>query len=359
MSDYQRISVTSSNGPPNKKRQLENGFESASFRKAVVVLTRLPEHKVGALRAPTSQQFYSEDESISSCESDVLWDEGSNSSDSKVSNNKLKTGAFKSHTAGPSPSPHIRKNTTNKLNQVPVIVSAAFSHFPKETTKTRPDLPEEDVKVDMIVLAKKAHMSFKRGKIVEILVKEGGRLKYKVQFEEKGKSLVSGHHIAFNTTAKVERLYVGARVVVQCEGSLFRPGILAELPARKNRLRFLVFMDDHTAVYVGLPSLHLMCRQLDDVLDDVTHTHHRLFMEKYLNDWPCSHLTNYIVGQSLNVELDGVQQKCEVMQVDSSLMQVVFQVDQHKEWIHRGSMRLEHMQRFLDLRFREEHKDNN
>lgn len=69
---------------------------------------------------------------------------------------------------------------------------------------------------------------------------EDGRLKYKVSFEENGKSLVSGHHIAYDTTPKLEQLYIGARVVVRSEEntSLFQPGILAELPSRKNRSRY-------------------------------------------------------------------------------------------------------------------------
>lgn len=68
---------------------------------------------------------------------------------------------------------------------------------------------------------------------------EDGRLKYKVSFEEKGKILVSGHHIAFDTPPKVEHLFVGTRVVVQCKDNKFRfrPGVLAELPSRKNHFR--------------------------------------------------------------------------------------------------------------------------
>lgn len=70
-----------------------------------------------------------------------------------------------------------------------------------------------------------------------LLFAEDGRLKYKVSFKEKGKSLVSGHHIAFDTTPRLEQLYVGARVVVKCNDRKFRSAILAELPSRKNRLR--------------------------------------------------------------------------------------------------------------------------
>lgn len=52
---------------------------------------------------------------------------------------------------------------------------------------------------------------------------------------------MSGHHIAYNSTPKLEQLYVGARVAVACHehDNVFRPGILAELPSRKNRLRFV------------------------------------------------------------------------------------------------------------------------
>lgn len=65
---------------------------------------------------------------------------------------------------------------------------------------------------------------------------------------------------------------------------------------------------------------------MEDVLDDVTGSLHKTFMTKYLKDWPYPHLTHYIVGQNLNVEFNGVQQRCEVQVIDSSLMQVVFQV---------------------------------
>ncbi|KAK1884283.1 Histone-lysine N-methyltransferase SETDB1-B [Dissostichus eleginoides] len=101
-------------------------------------------------------------------------------------------------------------------------------------------------------------MKWQRGKLVDIVTKEDGRLKYKVCFEEKRRSLMSGHHIAFDTTPDLEQLYVGARVVVRFPDHKFRPGVLSELPSRKNRLRFLVFIDDHTPLYLGLPSFHLV-----------------------------------------------------------------------------------------------------
>ncbi|XP_029023386.1 histone-lysine N-methyltransferase SETDB1-B-like [Betta splendens] len=324
---------------------------------AVVVLTRLPEYKISALRPPTPQQFYSEDESLSSSDSDMQWEPQGHSSDSdfftSAMNQKAAKAATESSVTAPSPPPATSKtNTVPRLETTPVIISSAFAHTSRETTNVRPNLPEEEVKVDMMVLARKKHMKWQRGKITELLTKEDGRLKYKVNFEEKGRSLVSGHHIAFDHTPKLEQLYVGARVVVRCQENKFKfsPGILAELPSRKNRLRFLVFVDDHTPVYVGLPSLHLVCRPLEDNLEDVPDGPHRDFLKQYLKDWPYPHLTQYKPGQTFNAELNGVLQKCEVQVVDSSLIQVVFQANQQKEWIHRGSIRLEHMTRFLELK---------
>lgn len=74
------------------------------------------------------------------------------------------------------------------------------------------------------------------------LLTDDGRLKYKVSFEDKGTCLVSGHHIAFDSRPKVEQLYIGARVVVRCQNNKyrFRPGILAELPSRKNQFRCVI-----------------------------------------------------------------------------------------------------------------------
>ncbi|XP_041868027.1 histone-lysine N-methyltransferase SETDB1-B-like [Melanotaenia boesemani] len=346
MSESPCDSISSMHETPSKATKLENGCNSFNLIKnSVVVLTRLPEYKIGALRPPTPAQFYSEDESLSSSDSDMPWESEEDSSDSDfLVFNKTS------------------KSTTTEIIRVPAVptTSNVFGHSSRETTKVRPDMPEEEIKVDMMVLARRRPMRWQRGKIVEIVTKEDGRLKYKVSFEEKGKCLVSGHHIAFDTRPKVEQLYVGARVVVRCQNNKFRfrPGILSELPSRKNQFRFLVFMDDHTPVYVGLPLFHLVCRPLDDVFDDVPDGPHKCFMKQYLKDWPYPRLNKYRAGQSFNVELNGVQQRCEVLAVDCSLMQIVFQENQRREWIFRGSMRLEHIARFWEVKEREEAKDD-
>ncbi|KAM6916090.1 histone-lysine N-methyltransferase SETDB1-B-like [Xenentodon cancila] len=362
--DHEQISEStygaflSSNETPNETRLWQHGLDSLNLHKrAVVVLTRLPEYISGAL-LPVTEQCNSEHDSHANSDSDMLWEPEGESGDSDfaskftkfTSKKKEKASNSKKCSTKAKPVPTTSSSSSNEGN--PIIVSSVFAHCSKETTNVRPDLPEVQITVDMVVLARRRAMRWQRGKVVEIVVKEDGRLKYKVSFEEKGRSLVSGHHIAFDNTPKLEQLYVGARIVVSsADDSLcFQPGILAELPSRKNRLRFLVFLDDHTPIYVGLPSLHLVCRPLNDVLDDIPESPHRVFMLQYLKNWPYPHLTHYKVGQTIKVELDGVHAECEVEAVDSSLIHVVFQDNQCKEWIHRGSIRLEHMAKFLDLR---------
>ncbi|XP_041866620.1 histone-lysine N-methyltransferase SETDB1-B-like isoform X2 [Melanotaenia boesemani] len=330
-------------------------------KKAVVVLNRLPECTINALQHPTPQQFHSEAESPGSPGSDMSWqpEDDSDDSDFSVSNNKPKPSKSPKCDRTSKSAPGTSSNDESVAEGGPVVESSAFAHSSSETTKVRPDLPEVELKLDMVVLARKRAMRWQRGKIVEVVTKEDGRLKFKVGFEEKGKSLVSGHHIAFENTPKLDQLYVGARVVIQSPDDklCFMPGILSELPSRKNRLRFLVFLDDHTPLYVGLPSLHLVCKPLEDALEDIPDNPHKGFMKQYLKNWPYPHLTHYKADQSINVEVNGVQQKCKVEMVDCSLIKVVFESTQSKEWIHRGSVRLEHMAKFL--KFKETRKAQN
>lgn len=127
---------------------------------------------------------------------------------------------------------------------------------------------------------------------------------------------------------------------------------------------------------------------VEDVLENIPDSHHKCFIKQYLKDWPYPHVTQYRVGQFLNAELNGVPQRCEVQVVDCSLVQVIFQVsiiaaakimffpsrvylkyltlcschtqdNQQKEWIYRGSVRLDqHRARILGLNGVEECNDD-
>ncbi|CAN9504070.1 unnamed protein product [Ophioblennius macclurei] len=408
--------------PPQSKRSRQEVLNWKSHV-PVVVLTRLPDFSGDSQHLSTNQQFNSEVDSLSNSDSDVPWEPGNDSSDSDFApeNDKSKaakspkidktavtkkieahcpnvnektnaamakttttttkttaancpnadqtTSATTTTTAttiatAKKPTPVPLPSTTNgnnkaKVDSSPIIVSSVFSHGSQETTKVPVSLPEVEVKLDMAVLARRRPMIWHQGKVVEIVEKEDGRLKYKVSFGEKGRSLVSAHHLAFTTTPKLEQLYVGARVVIQDQEdkSQFQPGILAELPGRKNRLRFLIFLDDHTPMYVGLQVLHLIIKPLENTLDDIPDGPHKGFLKQYLKNWPYPHLTQYKVGQCVNAELEETMQECKIEVVDCSVMQVVFKENQQKEWLYRGSMRLEHMAKFLALREKQENQE--
>lgn len=88
---------------PSKASRWENDCNAVnSIKEAVVVLTRLPDYKISALRPPTPPQFYSEDESLSSSGSDMGWESEEDSSDSDVPalNHKQNPSASASSSSG-------------------------------------------------------------------------------------------------------------------------------------------------------------------------------------------------------------------------------------------------------------------
>ncbi|KAL7382651.1 hypothetical protein ABVT39_025803 [Epinephelus coioides] len=368
-------------------------------RKPVVALTRLSESEIQSLLRPAPQSRDDEDESLHNSDSDTQWEPGDDLSDSDYSisstnsrpskrrkmdqknkklvkthaspeastnsnakSNETKTSA---HQASASTDAKVNVKKTSPPQKsakvYPVIVSTLCQSSDGDT-KTPPKGPLGELVVNMNVMARKSPMSWRPGKIMEIITMEDGRLKYKINFEEKGKSRVSGHHIAFDYMPNVDQLFVGARVVVKrkVEERHFSPGIMAELPSRKNRMRFLVFTDDHKPLYVGLPLLRLVSRPLEDPLDDIPDGNHKDFMRRYMETWPYPPLTQYRVGQTVNAELDGVLQRCEVLVVDCSLMEILVAADQRKEWIYRGSTCLQHifnMNKILEVKKGEKQKN--
>ncbi|XP_033950975.1 histone-lysine N-methyltransferase SETDB1-B-like isoform X1 [Pseudochaenichthys georgianus] len=361
-----------------------NSKKPSIRKELVVVLTRLSENQMKTFCPPTPLDDHSENESSNNSDCDELWEpkQKSDDSDSSFSSNKTASkrrrkgdhknqkrfqskiksehGRITAATSneGKISTPQASANTDDKTAVMNTSTRPAKTEGAsleqncvvpcqksEQVTETAPSAPLGAIKVTMCVLARRKAMSWRRGIILEMMEREDGRMKYKIQFESKGKSLVSGHHIAFDYMPKVDSLLVGTRVVVkhQTEEGQFCPGTLAELPSRKNRMRFLVFMDDHTPLYVNLPSLHLVCRPLTDPLDDIPDVSHKSFMQRYLKAWPYPPQTQYRVGQAINAELNGVIQRCTVQTIDSSLFKVLVLADQHEEWIYRGSSCLEHI----------------
>uniref|UniRef100_A0A8D3D083 [histone H3]-lysine(4) N-trimethyltransferase n=1 Tax=Scophthalmus maximus TaxID=52904 RepID=A0A8D3D083_SCOMX len=223
-----------------------------------------------------------------------------------------------------------------------VFVSQAPS---QSICQPNPNLVEDELRVGMTILGKKRTKTWHRGTLVTITPVGNGIFKYKVKFD-KGKSLLSGNHVAFDYNPTLESLYVGARVVGKYkDGSLvwLYAGIVAEMPNAKNRMRYLIFFDDGYALYVRLTDLHPVCRPLKRTWEDIEDASCRDFIEEYITAYPSRPMVLLKVNQIIKTEWEGTWWKSKVEEVDGSLVKILFLDDKRSELIYRGSTRLEPM----------------
>ncbi|KAI4811655.1 hypothetical protein KUCAC02_014534 [Chaenocephalus aceratus] len=223
-----------------------------------------------------------------------------------------------------------------------VFVSQAPSH---SMTQPNPNITEDELRVGMTILGKKRTKTWHKGTLVSISPVGNGVFKYKVKFD-KGKSLLSGNHVAFEYNPTLEILYVGARVVAKYQDGILvwlYAGVVAEMPNNKNRMRFLIFFDDGYASYVHLPDLHPVCRPLKRTWEDIEDASCRDFIEEYITAYPSRPMVLLKVGQIIKTEWEGTWWKSKVEEVEGSLVKILFLDDKRSEWIYRGSTRLEPM----------------
>ncbi|KAM9309113.1 histone-lysine N-methyltransferase SETDB1-B isoform 2-T2 [Pholidichthys leucotaenia] len=223
-----------------------------------------------------------------------------------------------------------------------VFVSHGSSESPAQPI---PQMPQDELKVGMTILGKKRTKTWHKGTLVAMNPIGNGFFKYKVKFD-KGKSLLSGNHVAFDYNPTLESLFVGSRVVAKYkDGNLvwLYAGVVAEMPNQKNRMRFLIFFDDGYASYVVLPELYPVCRPLKRTWEDIEDASCRDFIEEYITAYPSRPMVLLKVGQIIKTEWEGTWWKSKVDEVDGSLVKILFLDDKRSEWIYRGSTRLEPM----------------
>ncbi|XP_029141083.1 histone-lysine N-methyltransferase SETDB1 [Protobothrops mucrosquamatus] len=207
-----------------------------------------------------------------------------------------------------------------------------------------------DLTVGDRVLGKKRTKTWHKGTLIAIQTVGPGK-KYKVKFDNKGKSLLSGNHIAYDSHPVPERLNVGSRVVAKYKDGnqvWLYAGIVAEMPNVKNKMRFLIFFDDGYASYVIQHELYLVCRSLKKAWEDIEDVSCRDFIEEYVTAYPNRPMVLLKTGQQIKTEWEGTWWKSRVEEVDGSLVKILFMVggaqdDKRCEWIYRGSTRLEPM----------------
>ncbi|XP_017280610.1 histone-lysine N-methyltransferase SETDB1-B isoform X2 [Kryptolebias marmoratus] len=249
----------------------------------------------------------------------------------------------------PSAGPQLIRSPAQPSAQSAIQSSAPaifVSQAPSQAlTQPNPNIKEDELKVGMTILGKKRTKTWHRGTLVAINPIGNSAFKYKVRFD-KGKSLLSGNHVAFEYNPTLESLFVGARVVAKYkDGNLvwLYAGIVAEMPNNKNRMRFLIFFDDGYASYVILPELYPVCRPLKRTWEDIEDASCRDFIEEYISAYPSRPMVLLKVGQIIKTEWEGTWWKSKVEEVDGSLVKILFLEDKRSEWIYRGSTRLEPM----------------
>uniref|UniRef100_A0A8C7NPI5 [histone H3]-lysine(4) N-trimethyltransferase n=1 Tax=Oncorhynchus mykiss TaxID=8022 RepID=A0A8C7NPI5_ONCMY len=239
----------------------------------------------------------------------------------------------------------VNKNSSSgPAIQQTVFVSQAT---PRNTpTQPNPSLKDDEIRLEMSLLGKKRTKTWHSGMLIAINPVGNGYSKYKVKFENKGKSLLSGNHIAFHYHPTLERLYVGARVVAKYKDGnqvWLYAGIVAEMPNNKNRMRFLIFFDDGYASYVTLPELYPVCRPMKRTWEDIEDASCKDFIEEYITSYPNRPMVLLKAGQVIKTEWEGTWWRSRVEEVDGSLVKILFLDDKRSEWIYRGSTRLEPM----------------
>ncbi|KAI5087309.1 histone-lysine N-methyltransferase SETDB1-A [Silurus meridionalis] len=218
------------------------------------------------------------------------------------------------------------------------------------TTTATPVKVQKEVtlKVNMSVLGRRRTKTWHQGTILDIKTTESGP-RYKILFDNgKGKSVLSAHHLACVNPPMLKDLFVGCRVVAcyrEDKQSWLHAAVVAEMPDRRNRMRFLVFFDDSRPAYIALPDLHLVCKPMSNMSEDIEDEVWRAELDEYLQAYPNPVFVVMRVGQDSVVERGGQMEECTVTQLDGSLIQVCYRKEGEKEWLYKGSNRLEQIQK--------------
>ncbi|XP_055858852.1 histone-lysine N-methyltransferase eggless isoform X2 [Episyrphus balteatus] len=179
---------------------------------------------------------------------------------------------------------------------------------------------------------------------------------YKIRFTKLAKypmfKTVYAKHMAYYDPPSV-RLPIGSRVIAYFDAtslsrgkekmlipSAFYPGIIAEPLKQSNKFRYLVFYDDGYFQYVNHKDVRLVCQASENVWEDVHHQS-REFIHNYLTQYAVNRpMVQTQKGQSMLVDYNGKWIYARVIDVDCSLVQMLFEGQSRSEWIYRGSTRL-------------------
>ena len=85
--------------------------------------------------------------------------------------------------------------------------------------------------------------------------------------------------------------------------------------------------------------MFVVAQQTPNVLDGVSESN-RKFLYDYFQSYPERLMVKLYVGQKIKAKFDGKWCKCNVVDVDASLVLLCCEETQVMEWLYRGSLRL-------------------
>ncbi|XP_051727894.1 histone-lysine N-methyltransferase SETDB1-A isoform X2 [Ctenopharyngodon idella] len=245
----------------------------------------------------------------------------------------------------PNQTPTTDETTRNDASAEP-SKDKKSSKSSSKSSKSSQAHKEMILKVSMGVLGKRKPNVWCQGTVEEVQTTEKGH-KYKVEFKKGKQILLPAHHVAPAKPPVLKDLFVGCRVVASYKDDkgkiLYNGAVLVELPERKNRMRFMVFYDDGKAAYLALPDIHVVCKQLKKVWRDIEDEACRSQVKEYLRVYPNPIAVVLRIGQDTRAVRNDKFESCTVLQLDGSLIQICFKKDNQKEWIYKGSDKLEHI----------------
>ncbi|XP_048584500.1 uncharacterized protein LOC5506681 isoform X2 [Nematostella vectensis] len=197
------------------------------------------------------------------------------------------------------------------------------------------------------IIGKRSDDLWYPGEIMKVVTDRHQQVKFKVKFDKGTRGLLTSKHIALVAHPHASILCVGSRIVGPYgKLDVLYAGIVAEIACQENKNRFLVFFDDGFAQYLPASKLHHVYHTGEKVWDDVAE-HSQEFIQEYLEEFPKRPMVKLTTGHWVKTEWRGKWLKAKVMEIDCSLVKMLFQVDNRTEWIYRGSTRLEPLYKAL------------
>jgi hypothetical protein len=119
----------------------------------------------------------------------------------------------------------------------------------------------------------------------------------------------------------------------------FSVGTVCELPNPRNQNRYLIFFDDGYAQYVKKKDAYPVADRFK--VPENLNKSHLDFLRKYFENYPEKAMVRLNRDHVLKVFFNGKWIPARVVELDCSLVRLVFSTTNHSEWLYRGSYRLQ------------------